>query len=62
MIGVYQINFGCLPPLPDGYWVGYHQSIEHYMAHGPDEWESLITCDRFHARDWCFAMAAAGEE
>ena len=51
------VNFGALPPLPDGYCVVWHQNLEHYIAWGPD-WESPITCDRFQARRWCFGWAA----
>ena len=53
----YPVNFGALKPLPLGFWVGYHPNLEHYIAHGPDEWESVITCDRFQARWWCFDKA-----
>lgn len=51
-------NFGCLPPLPDGYSVEYVISLEHYMAFGPDGWESMITCWPHDARRWCFQHAA----
>jgi len=52
-------NFGALPPLPAGYSVVYHDCHEHYQAHGPDEWESAITCNPYQARRLCFARAAA---
>lgn len=52
-------NFGALPPLPDGYRVEWIESVEHFMALGPDEWESAITCDPHQARRWCFDRAEA---
>lgn len=45
-------NFGCLP-MPAGYSVVWHSCHEHFQAHGPDEWESSITCDPYQARRWC---------
>ena len=56
------INFGGLPKLPDGYEVRYHESVEHYIAHAPDEWTSPITCDRFQARRWCLNKFAESNE
>ena len=38
--------------VPEGYRVLWVESLEHYMAVGPDEWESAITCDRWQARRW----------
>lgn len=51
------INFGALPPLPDGFHVAWHPALEHYVGHGFDGWESLITCNRFQARDFCIERA-----
>ncbi len=51
-------NFGALPPLPDGYRVEWVESVEHFIALGPGEWESVITCDPHQARRWCFHRAA----
>ncbi len=48
-------NFGCLPPLPEGYSVVWRESHEHYQGIGPDEWESCISCSPHQCRDWCFA-------
>ena len=56
-----EINFGFLPPLPEGYTVSFYEALEHYMADGPDDWQSPITAHRFQARRWCFAEAAARE-
>jgi len=53
-----EYNFGALPPLPAGYWVDYVECVEHYMAFGPDEWESGVTVDPYQARRWCFDRAA----
>ena len=57
----YSVNFGALPQLPDRWFVAYHPRLEMYMAHGPNEWESMVTCDRFQARRWCID-AARGED
>jgi len=46
------VNFGNLPPLPDGYCVRWHDNLEHYIGWGPG-YESPITWDRFQARRWC---------
>lgn len=54
-----QYNFGCLPPLPDGYRVSWFECHEHYQAIGPDEWESPISVDPYQCRQ--FALAHAGE-
>lgn len=54
----YEVDFGALHPLPEGYSVWWHEGHEHYQAHGPDEWESVMTCDRFQARRWCLLEAA----
>lgn len=60
---VTRVNFGALPSLPDGYSVAWHDRIEHYIGHGPGEWESAIYADRFDARQACFLhYARAGEE
>jgi len=56
--GCGEYNFGCLPPLPDGYSVWWHAEHEHYSAHGPGEWESVITWNPYQARRWAFAHAA----
>ena len=55
--GCYEVRFGCLMPLPKGYSVWWHEEHEHYQAHGPKEWESPITVDRFQARSWCLEWA-----
>ena len=46
------IRFGNIPDMPTGYSVVWHEEHEHYQAHGPNEWESVITVNRFHARWW----------
>ena len=56
--GVYPYNFGALSPLPDGYCVGWVESIESFVAFGPDDWESVQTCRPHQARRWCFERAA----
>ncbi len=48
-----EVNFGCLPPLPPGYSVCWHEHLEHYMGHGPGDWESPICWNRFWVRGWC---------
>lgn len=56
--GISPHNFGALKPLPEGYWVGWVECVEHFMAFGPDDWESVVTCDPYQARRWCFTHAA----
>lgn len=59
------ISFGCLPALPNGFYVVQLDS-GHYIAtndlHGdvPRDklYESCITVNRFHARKWAFQFAA----
>ena len=51
-------NFGALP-MPEGYAVVWHDVVEHYIAHGPDEWESVVTCNPHQARRWCLRRAVA---
>ena len=46
------VNFGCLPPLPAGWVVKWHPSLEHYVGHGPDEYETVIHWNRFAVRQW----------
>ncbi len=50
-------NFGALPPLPEGYRVEWFDEVEHFIALGPDDWESVITCDPYQARKWCLDHA-----
>jgi hypothetical protein len=50
----HEINFGALPTLPKGWSVWWHEEHEHYQAHGPNDWESVITCRLYDARRWCF--------
>lgn len=45
--GISPHNFGALKPLPEGYWVGWVECVEHFMAFGPDDWESVVTCDPY---------------
>ena len=52
------VNFGCLKPLPEGYSVKWHPALEHYMGHGPGEWETPICWNRFLVRDWVMQKAA----
>ncbi len=54
-------EFGALPPLPPGYSVWWHAEHEHYQAHGPDEWESVITVNAYHARRWALQRAEIDE-
>lgn len=58
------INFGCLPPLPEGWTVQYHPCLEHYIGHGPNGYETVIHVDRFAVRKWLFTeeMWVAGEQ
>lgn len=51
------VNFGCLPPLPEGYSVKWHPALEMYMGHGPDEWETAICWNRFWVRRWVLEKA-----
>ena len=55
-----EVNFGALPPMPNGYAVWWHENLEHYIAWGPG-YESPITVDRFQARRWCFAEAKSDD-
>lgn len=48
-----------LKPLPKDYHVFWIECVEHYMGIGPFETESPIYSNRFDARRWCFARAAA---
>ena len=52
-----EVKFGALPSMPPGYSVWWHEEHEHYQGHGPDEWETAITCDRFSARLACIFAA-----
>lgn len=56
------INFGAMPPLPEG-WRVVQLDGGHYMATDGNV-ESAITVNRFHARSWAFQLAkpTAGEE
>lgn len=56
----YVVEFGALPPLPDRWFVAWHAEHEHFQAHGPNDWESVVTVDRFQARRW--AMLEAEKE
>jgi hypothetical protein len=49
-------RFGALS-MPDGYAVVWHDCVEHYIAHGPHEWESVVTCNPHQARRWCLRHA-----
>lgn len=49
------VNFGALPPLPEGYAVVWVEP--HYLATGPGGWEGLLTWDRFRARKEALAHA-----
>ena len=51
-------NFGCLPPMPDGWYVAWHPNLEMYMGHGPNEWESLVCWNPHWVRQWCIDAAA----
>jgi len=51
------VNFGNLPPLPPGYRVLWVESLEHYIAEGPEGWMSAQTCDPYQARRWAIAQA-----
>jgi len=53
------VNFGCLPPLPEGYVVKWHDHLGMYLGHGPDDWESAICWNRFWVRRWCLQHAAS---
>jgi hypothetical protein len=55
--GCQRVRFGAVP-MPEGYEVWWHEEHEHYQAHGPGEWESVITCDRWQARRWAVQRAA----
>jgi len=57
--GTYVVNFGALAPLPDGWHVAWHDSIEMYMGHGPGGWESLISWNRFWVRQWTMDASKA---
>lgn len=50
--GCRQVNFGALP-MPPGYSVWWHEEVEQYVGHGPDETESDVCGDRFACRRWC---------
>lgn len=55
------VKFGALPPLPDGWYVAWHPNLEMYMGHGPNDWESLISWNRFWVRSWTMQAAMEGE-
>ena len=59
MSGDRLFNFG-FAKLPAGYIVIWHEGHEHYQGHGPNEWESDITCDPWQAYGWCMQHRAAG--
>jgi hypothetical protein len=46
------VNFGCLPRLPEGYSVIWHDGLEMYIGVGPDDYESAPTWNRFWVRRW----------
>lgn len=50
------INFGALPPLPEGWYVVQLDS-GHYMATDGEQ-ESAMTVNRFHARKWAIELGA----
>lgn len=52
-------NFGCLPALPEGYEVVQLEDEGHFVARGPDDWESGIHWSPHACRQWCFLEAAA---
>lgn len=55
----YEVRFGAIP-LPAGYSVWWHGEHEHYQAHGPGGWASMVTCNRWQARRWCRSHAGEG--
>ena len=55
--GCVERKFGALAPLPEGYSVWWHEEHEHYSAHGPNEWESVITVNPYQARRWALQYA-----
>jgi len=58
---VHVVNFGALPPIPEGWCVAWHECIEMYMGHGPNDWESPICWNRFWVRQWVIDKATEGE-
>ena len=54
---LHDYNFGALAPLPAGYRVVWSEAIEHYMAIGPQDWESAMHWSPHACRRWCFDHA-----
>ena len=48
----WEVNFGCLPPLPAGYVVKWHPLLEMYIGHGPGERDTPCCWNRFWVRQW----------
>ena len=55
------VNFGNLSPIPSGWCVMWHPNLDHYVGHGPNEWESLMCWDRYRVRIWVIEAAAEVE-